>query len=252
MKLDRVTITGADGSIRPHQLIELTRKYPFVEWGILVSKAQEGMPRYPTIEWIRDLQTVARTEPMALSLHLCGRYVRQLLIGTNEMPAGLADGFERIQLNFHAERVECSPIDFARALDQFGKRAFIFQIDEANGNGIFEAMLDDRGDVYPLFDTSGGAGILPGKWPQAMYEVAEAGQQATDAKPLYHGYAGGLGPHNLAEQIPLIAKAAGEARFWVDMETKVRSRADRQFDLEKVEACLKLAAPFVQPEGVAA
>ena len=31
--LDRVTITGADDSVRPTDLLELSREFPFVEWG---------------------------------------------------------------------------------------------------------------------------------------------------------------------------------------------------------------------------
>jgi len=63
---------------------------------------------------------------------------------------------------------------------------------------------------------------------------------------LYHGYAGGLGPENLAEQLPLIGQAAGDCRIWVDMESRVRSDNDRQFDLAKVRKCLEIAKPFIR------
>jgi phosphoribosylanthranilate isomerase len=63
---------------------------------------------------------------------------------------------------------------------------------------------------------------------------------------MYHGYAGGLGPDNLAHEIPRIAKAAGDARVWLDMESGVRSNNDKQFDLDKVLQCLEIAKPFVR------
>lgn len=56
MILDRVTITGADDSISPSGLLPLTKKYPFVEWGILVSVTKIGVPRYPTWAWIEEIQ----------------------------------------------------------------------------------------------------------------------------------------------------------------------------------------------------
>ncbi len=63
----------------------------------------------------------------------------------------------------------------------------------------------------------------------------------------YVGYAGGLGPENVEEQLPLIAQAAiGADGFWIDMETRVRSNLDRLFDLEKVERCLTILEPFVE------
>ena len=33
-----VTITGADDSIQPSQLLDLQKEFPFVEWGILLSR----------------------------------------------------------------------------------------------------------------------------------------------------------------------------------------------------------------------
>ena len=52
MILDRVTITGADDSIKATDLIPLSKRFPFVEWGILLSKNNEGSFRFPTRDWI--------------------------------------------------------------------------------------------------------------------------------------------------------------------------------------------------------
>ena len=61
MKLDRVTITGADDSVDPLQLRALSLEFPFVEWGILVSHSNTictsyPKPRFPSPKWIADLQ----------------------------------------------------------------------------------------------------------------------------------------------------------------------------------------------------
>ena len=60
------------------------------------------------------------------------------------------------------------------------------------------------------------------------------------------GYAGGLGPDNLLAELRRIEKLTDFRPIWVDMETKIRSSDDRQFDLDKVRACLDIARPFVE------
>jgi hypothetical protein len=239
MHLDRVTITGADESVRPEDLVRLSERYPFVEWGILVSRSRAGTSRYPSVTWLMDLQAASRgAAPMALSLHICGHWVRHLLQGVNELPSWMPKAFERVQLNFHAERTPCSSQAFVGALGSLGlRRQFIFQVDGVMGNrhleGLPREVAGKKIDAVPLFDRSGGAGLLPSSWPAPAEHSG------------YVGYAGGLGPENLEEQIENIARAAGRTRFWIDMETRVRSADDRLFDLEKVERSLKTAARFV-------
>jgi hypothetical protein len=244
MNLDRVTITGADDSVRPTDLFDLSAKYPFVEWGILVSKSQMGNPRFPTDHWRRNLQQGATArEGVKLSLHLCGQWVSDILTGKyGAIPDSINIGFSRIQLNFHAEAQYWDALDCVGVLQALAPDEVIFQIDGNAGQFIFESVTA-CGHAFrcaPLFDLSHGAGVLPKEWPQPL------------ESDMYHGYAGGLGPDNLAEQIPLIGAAASqrECPFWIDMETRVRSDNDRQFDLEKVERCLQIAAPFVSRERV--
>lgn len=236
MAIDRVTITGADHSVAPQSLIDLSIQYPFVEWGILFSAVHEGSPRFPGRVWRERLQFDCRGLPVNLSLHLCGRRLRQLLTGRNELPVGLVEGFGRMQFNFHAEDVEYDVEPFCSALADLPIPQFIFQIDGNLGQQIIadvEACGRHSFDTAPLFDVSHGAGALPDKWPFAFDDG-------------YTGYAGGLGPENLAEQIPRILEASdGVPRIWIDMETRVRSTDGLLFDLEKVEECLRIAEPYV-------
>src|SRR5262245_5353667 len=79
--LDRVTFTGADDSIEPEDLAEISKQYPFVEWGILFSKSQQGTPRCPSERWLRKFAAVMIQNPAAqLSAHLCGRWVREFVL----------------------------------------------------------------------------------------------------------------------------------------------------------------------------
>lgn len=240
MKLDRVTITGADDSVRPEDLLALSTDFPYVEWGILVSKTSMGFRRFPSESWLLDFRSFARRHPrLQASMHICGRWLRSMLLG--ETPQELwtiFDCFQRAQLNFHAEGIEWKIDRFRNVLTAFsdqGQKEFIFQIDGNRGEQLLRETVsakDFEVSCVPLFDLSHGAGVLPEGWPKPIAES-------------YHGYAGGLGPDNLQEQIPLIAKAAGECRFWIDMESRVRSDEDSQFDLAKVRRCLEITQPFI-------
>ena len=94
-----------------------------------------------------------------------------------------------------------------------------------------------------LFDASRGCGIERSDWPVPL--------------PGTHcGYAGGLGPDNLATQLTRIQAAAGDYAYWIDMEGKLRTPEDL-FDIGRAEACLReVVATFclhkMSPEEVRA
>jgi hypothetical protein len=230
MNLDRVTVTGADDSIDPEALIALTQKYPFVEWGILFSGSRQGGPRYPTDKWIGQLGLLARQLPN-LCAHLCGKWVRDLVLEGESTwwhrYGPFASIFKRVQLNFHGQ--------FHKAAKGFPRRLksldhdFILQHDGVNDETILKLGADLP--VFPLFDRSGGAGVLPASWPKPIWK--------------YQGYAGGLSPENIEDELHRILDAAGESRIWIDVETRVRSEDDALFDLRKVDVFLKRCQPFV-------
>lgn len=104
-------------------------------------------------------------------------------------------------------------------------------MDEVNEKLLREAIRHGI-DAVPLFDVSGGTGIVPDQWPPAI-------------DGLYCGYAGGLGPETITRGIERISAAAPGQTIWIDMETRVRSNADSVFDLDKVKQCLELSLPCV-------
>ena len=241
MILDRVTLTGADDSIDPKTLFGLSHEYPFVEWGILYgSKSAAGAPRYPGRGWRDTLHADARVRyagiDLKLSAHLCSRFVRDFVLDGKFSVADVMAPedlrvYQRVQLNFHAHHHPGGPAFFS-GMRTMPSKEFIFQMDEVNDDLWKSATKEDLRAV-PLFDTSGGAGLLPHSWPRPYSNV-------------YCGYAGGLGPDNLVEQLRSIsASAIGTARVWIDMETRVRSEDDAVFDLDKCRRVLELAAPFI-------
>ncbi len=247
MLLDRVTITGADDDTPIAKMLRISKDFPFVEWGILASESNEkGAPRFPNRGWCEFLLKNAPDE-MQLSLHLCGRWVRQLLLGVDELPGdGIDPKFRRVQLNFHAERTKCKPTGFFQALltlDGPKPRQWIFQHDGSGGNDHHdavnaEAYENNHVDAVALFDVSGGAGIVPTEWPAPEYIAASDGDREDYA---YHGYAGGIGPDNVLTEIERIRKVVDKVddhcRIWIDMETRVRT--NERLDLDKVVAVLE-------------
>lgn len=206
-----------------------------MEWAILLSQSAEGNPRFPTREWLDELQVVAKENALPMAGHICGAWVRNLVVNKDasvfEQRPEFLEMFPRIQLNFspyHAAQL------FLNVLKPF-KNQFIFQVGskgKADKEILLQLGLDMGLDLAVLFDRSGGKGVVPAEWPQVI-------------EPFYCGYAGGLGPDSLAEQLVKINDIVGDKTIWIDMESRVRSADNMQFDLEKVKACLEIAQPWV-------
>jgi len=235
MKCETVTITGADDSTDIATLVAWSKRFPFVEWGILVSATQEGSARFPSRAWIKEFSEAAHHNGLKVSAHLCGRWVRQLLIGELDWRAVpmVVLAAQRIQINTHAVVHAISPALFAN-LDLLHGRQVIFQDDGVNANHA-PNLIGAGIDAALLFDSSGGAGVLPASWPAQHPNV-------------YCGYAGGIGPDNVVEQLEKI-EAVTTRPYWIDMERRVRVTDDSRLDevavttvLEQVDGLLLASA----------
>jgi hypothetical protein len=229
--ITKVTITGADDSIEPIELAKLSQEFPFVEWGILVSKNNYGTPRFPSLTWLQKLRGLKHdVKDLKLSCHLCGSFVRDLVKG-NDMIIQIMGPmwyiFERVQINFHAIPHEHSN-QMIGIFSKFANQQFIFQYDGVNDH-IVKKAFNEGCNMSALFDKSGGAGILPAQWPQLLEGIP-------------CGYAGGLSPDNVEEQIKIIEGIVGETEIWIDVETHVRSNMDSLFDLTKVRKFLEISS----------
>lgn len=238
--LDRVTITGADDNTPMQALFDLSAEFPFVEWGILVSKRQIGTSRFPSADWCTRFALASADKPVRVSMHVCGSWVREIFRGVadwNSFPE-VRISADRVQLNTHAEEhiSTCAVLDYMAARNA---KQFIIQLDGVNDH-ILDAGLSRRLNVAGLFDRSHGAGVLPNTWPVP-------GHWGT-----YYGYAGGLGPENLTVELAKIQIAASSSPtdFWIDMEGRVRD-ADERLDLNKVRSVLNVAKAFIANQRTA-
>jgi len=256
MRIKYVTLTGADNDTDIDQMMRLSQDFPFVEWGVLFSQSKSGVSRYPDDEWVFNLfDKIDFT--VNLSAHLCGQWVSDAF--RNGSIAFLRreefdENFGRVQLNCYKaklkEAYECERLwDAMSMVDQDVILGGNYTSDiRAIVDGTF---LLHRG-IFPLFDASGGHGKLTKNWPSPFQaESQEYGKPGAD---IFCGYAGGLGPENVVEEIQKIEQVVGsegisprgmtdESTIWIDMESKLRT--DDKFDLEKCEQVLKAVEPWV-------
>ncbi len=239
-RLKRVTLTGIDEKTPIEALYEITRRAPYVEFGVLYSNKLSGQGRYPRLKWMDNLAAISCARPgLNLALHVCGSAVGDLFAGEGHVSV-LANSFNRIQVNFISTRYSA---DLVRQLlrDRSGQ-TIITQHNFANKNLWKE--LEGFNNHSVLFDASGGRGIGPDAWQRPLYLDPALGESAS--KPMC-GYAGGLGPENLEAQLRDIDKASMGEPFWIDAESKLRNRVD-EFDLVLAQKFVDIAAKRIQSE----
>lgn len=237
LNLTHCTLTGVDETTSLESIALISQESTLVEWGFLYSPKRQGQPgRYPSIAM---LASAFQSLPayVRVAMHVCGDGVHNLLAGqSNERQLFnlvVARG-GRVQLNFSQLRKPVNLDDLVKFLALYPDIVFITQNNNANQD-VWK-FVAERGisNHAVLFDASGGQGIPCGEWPHPV--------------PISCGYAGGLGPDNIQEELAVIAVVAGERATWIDMEGKLR-RTDNQgidwLDLEICRACLDAAQNYV-------
>lgn len=209
-----VTFTGADDSTDISRMAALSSRYP-IEWGILFSPKRQGGGRYPSINFVRR---VTRSG-LRLAAHLCGGYSREIIETgwCRSLTDDLVGYFSRFQINTVDPTVDPGTV-----------KRFAEDMNIA-GTGILQTRhgfpYDPRVDW--LYDCSGGRGNSPAAWPVPGSDVR------------FCGYAGGLGPTNIAAELTRIqATHPQHTPYWIDMESQVRT--DDRFDLDKCETVCRV------------
>lgn len=224
----RCTLTGVDEHTDLNELANLSKEFPKAEWGLLYSPKLQGSPgRYPSIKFLEEtLESLP--EHVNVALHICGKGVSELLSDPESNIRNLVMLLQergdnnRIQLNFNQAKKPISLSDLYFFLSNNSNLNVITQYNEANIN--IWRFLSEFNNHHVLFDSSGGQGKLPGKWPWSIPGV-------------FCGYAGGLGPDTLDEELHDIRDATNGHNIWVDMESSLRGTEDNNFDLFDLTKC---------------
>lgn len=253
--IDRVFLTGVDEHTDLDRLLELTRKYPCVVWGVLISKGRAGKnndKRYPSLDFIETLKHFIDKNNIRnqFGIHICGKklinefFVEAYNSETNWLENKYFNYFKYVQLNFnfstndlyqyalhhvHCRNQPCKP----------NHSKIIIQYNENNKNVGFYVKSYHGGIIkyfYDLIDFSGGTGTY--KSPSVLLK---------DYYPYDHtdfGIAGGFGLDNIKDVITEIENENSYKGFtneyytvWIDMESKIRT--DDILDLDICEQILK-------------
>lgn len=223
MKPFLVTLTGADETVEPQALAELSAEFPFVEWAILIAADREGRPRFPHAAWRQAVETLPG---LNRSAHLCGGALKAF-VDSDPVLLSELEAFQRIQLNFNAQRLNAGvQAGLLAATQRMAEaRPEVRVITQHNkANVLVWREYEALPNTQVLFDASGGNGVLPASWPLPL-----PGRVC--------GYAGGLGPDTIQEALPGVSKAVGDQAHWIDMESRLR--VDERFDLDKCRQVLE-------------
>lgn len=234
-----ITFTGIDQRSLPDALVVSAQYAPHpIELGVLWSNTRAGIEnRYPALELVEAFASkIAAASPPSrgrFALHVCGSAVKDLFDGEPRI-TDIAGAFDRVQVNLNARAMYFNPEERAHRRNVQEVKDFvlrwpkpvIFQLNH-NNTELFQ-HLKWLPNVQALVDASGGQGLSPTLWREPLKNVPT-------------GYAGGLGPDNLARELARIHEAATPA--WVDMEGKLRDEQD-WFSWERAEACFRAVAAF--------
>ena len=237
MRINKVTLTGADDKTDIKLLQEIQKEYSFVEWGILISTKQNEN-RYPSEDFIYEL----RNKGLNLALHVCGKHSRGIMQEGNVDPIIKYDWFNRYQINFNFEHTQHDIWNYINMVKKFTNKNFILQDNSSNKkyiNTILSTLdgLSARTQYHirnnntdVLYDSSGGRGT----------EIKSIQEPYLD---VYTGYSGGLNPENVESICEKLTNFSNDATVWIDMESGVRT--DDIFDLEKVVKVLDIVKNFI-------
>ena len=249
-KLKHITFTGVDGKTDIDRLYEIQKKYPFVEWGILVAKNwRDNGNRYFNPSFL----DVFKNSGLNLSAHMCGSIARSAVNGNiepfREWSKGNCFIFNRCQLNISTSKENPDVFkyqgDFADYFDEvilqqksvrdcaLYLNSKKYAIDNAEKKSISQFISTIANDsITMLLDASGGLGI---DTPIEVYPTANK-----------VGYAGGMNADNVAEKLEYLLTNENVGDFWIDMETGVRT--EDWFDLDKVEKVLEACQEVINKQ----
>ena len=230
MKIKYVTFTGVDNWTDLDELERIQEQYPYAEFGVLASyHFAENGPRFPDPSIFDKL----KGRKLNLSLHLCGSLAIKSAMKDFEPAINLLGDnfnlFKRVQLNMHLNN---APREDFMALTLKGNLEQI--IVQMHTPDLFRKYLEEgwkNENLSYLLDSSGGAGV-----DTPIDIITQQGVQV--------GYAGGIGVSNVWNKLKTLLKHESDDVFWIDMETRVRTR--EIFDLELVKQVLAMCDVLIK------
>lgn len=233
----KVGFCGVDESVTPDQIIAISKRAPWVEWGVLFRPDKVGEPRYPSMGYVKTLcRKIQRGDvPVRLAAHLCALRVDQVLSGDPSFVQELCGlGFQRVQINatsangVHTLAKGHVPL-LLHCIKSVPCIEWILQYNDETRE-TWEIVLNDDDEIHNisvLFDDSLGTGVTRTDFPTPNTDVP-------------CGYAGGIGYKNIKSILSSINDSAFTDRApWIDMESSLRETDSNGKDIFSMSAVLK-------------
>ncbi len=249
MNLRYITCSDIRENILVNDVINLLKISPKVEIGVQAhsSNMANGKPRNAWLNKILDTSNSLYT-PLNIALHVnydwCNAFCTgrippelQMLLNRKHKITG-TPLIKRWQLNIGDNTITPKAKQVAKIISSYPGYEFIFPYNTNAQLQKFIDKLNNTGVRFSLlFDASYGNGITPVSWQRPVYFEH------------YQGYAGGLSPENVTENLDKIAKVAGNRRdIWIDAEGRLMKPGTRVFDLYRAEKYIKAALIWEQKQ----
>ena len=230
MKLQRISCVGANEKLAVGDCVDFLARNPRAELGVGVSK-QKGGAGTARNKWLGELLDEHRGGRVPLHVNndwsvgvANNRYPEELIDFLKTKPAS------KMQVNLGGCGYTSKDIEVKKFIasvvraDELGSRLILSYNPEfaAIIKNIYESV-GDKFDV--LYDASFGYGKRADKYESVFPNLVQ-------------GYAGGLSPDNIAEQLDKIASAQPSGRLvrvFIDAEGGLRSDNKNVIDLNKAE-----------------
>lgn len=232
MKLQHVTFTGIDGKTDLWELYKIQEEYPFVEWGVLLSKDwRTNGNRFFNPSYLQTL----RESGLNLSAHLCGTMAAYAIRGGWDYVYDCTrwdfDVFKRCQLNVSTRKDNPARLTKLRRPDSLEE--LIIQQRSADEVDLWRTAKTGR-NITVLLDASGGRGI------DTPIKVLKNAPKV--------GYAGGINVDNVFNKLTFLLTHEEVNDFWIDMENGVRT--DDWFDTDFVRSVLHNCKVAIEKLGL--
>ena len=240
MKLTYITCSDPREDVSHNDIMRLLKYAPQVEIGIQAHPSAMSSG-YPRNNWFNGLMQLVRNIDMGLNVAVHVNYQWCDKMCTGQIPNEIRDwmnmqrkfgrepAIKRWQLNIGDGTKTWDTKAVAKLIADHPEHEFIFpynqtvhdKIDELNKTGVNFSLL---------YDSSYGYGRLPDSWAPPVYNNHKM------------GYAGGLGPDNVADNLGKIAQQMPtDYRTWIDAEGKLMVPGTRKFDPQRAMTYVKNA-----------
>lgn len=207
--ISTVSICGINDSVSPEELVEISAKYPFVEWGLNLCSKIPPSQSYPSDDWLKSLKNHA--DKLRIRGILQGRWERDMLNGNLSIKEECPDIWDTIQ------RVQ---IDIRNGYQNLLDTLCLIPDKEvillSNNNQDYQEVMGKQLNAFPLFI---GLEVL---------------------NTIYCGYE--------IQEKDICKIKFKDNKFWISIDG-FRQKNGTQMDLLKVEKFLDKIEKFVTPDS---